>query len=115
MKMAASRVSCPGSGLNQVQERIQENPDDIDKVPVQAHVLDVVRVAKRGAAAEGAIGDDRQQHHTDNHVQRVQTGHRKVQHEEHLHVLANAGVAAVEELGIVPAEDRAGDQVLNEI
>src|SRR6478735_2292557 len=73
----------------QVQKREQENPDDIDEVPVQPADLDPDRVNARHRSPHRQPHHDGHQAEADDHVQRVQARHEEVEREEDL------GLAAV--------------------
>src|SRR5579871_5832666 len=68
--------------INQIKQRKQENPDDVDKVPIQSGYID-------GSEVFGGIpaltpfqdqkGENADAHH---HMEGVQTGHREIKREE---------------------------------
>ena len=67
--------------MNQIKQRKQEYPHDIDEMPVEPGDLDGMRnvVAMRRAEPQPAQESD-----AGGHVQRVQAGHREVEAEEQL-------------------------------
>src|SRR4051794_4447818 len=70
--------------VNQIKKGVQENPDQIDKVPVQAGYLDRVVVVGGKLATPCLAGDDRHQPQTDDHVNGMNAGHREIEEEERL-------------------------------
>jgi hypothetical protein len=67
---------------DQIQQREQINPDDIDQVPVQARVFDR-RVVSRASNALSRPGrQSREQAAADDHVQGVHSGHREIEREK---------------------------------
>src|SRR5829696_6321793 len=67
------------SPADEIEEREQEDPHQIDEVPVKAHDLDR-RVPLRGELPLGGhAGDDRHDHHADDHVGGVQTGQGEIE------------------------------------
>src|SRR3954466_14898649 len=95
--------------VNQVQQREQENPNDIDEVPVEADELDGRVVLRRKTAAQGLLEEPEQQSGAYNHVQRVEAGHTEVERKEKLRVGIGGNVGAGLEI-----ECQAGDMVFNE-
>src|SRR5262245_56210910 len=75
---------------NDVDQRKQEDPHEVDKVPVEAAVLDPIgpSLAQRRPLQQ----HDREQHHADNHVQGVETGHEEVRGGEDVAVEDGVGV-----------------------
>src|SRR6266700_2007007 len=72
---------------NQVEKWEKIDPHQIDKVPIQPDVLHRTVIFR--AVGASCPGDDNPSHQSDadNHVQRVQSGHRPVQREINLDVL----------------------------
>src|SRR5262249_27380607 len=60
---------------DQVEQRVQINPHQVDEVPVQPGVFDRVVVIGAVFSTPGEEGNETYQHYTDQHVQRVQAGH----------------------------------------
>ena len=90
---------------NQIEQREEENPHDIDEVPVKTADFNRREVLGRNLVAPD-LGDHPQHDaDADDHVQRVHTGHHEVKREE------NFGVAE-RDLGVVPLEHASGDEVL---
>src|ERR1700733_47283 len=83
---SASRLSGIDSdmlaGSDQIQKRIEEDPDDVDEMPIQPQQMDARRVGAFGLAVAGLVGKPDQNPQPDHHVQGVQTGHQKVEIEE---------------------------------
>src|SRR5262249_43804218 len=69
---------------DQVKQREQENPYDIDKVPVQAAQLHRRVVFPSELPSVGPQEQPAQQSETDDHVKSMQAGHGKVEREEYL-------------------------------
>src|SRR6187399_861927 len=88
---------------DQVQEREQEDPDDVHEVPIEAGQLDGGMIVGAVAAAVGQPGQRQQYGYADDHVERVQARHGEV---ERVVDLRRAGQRALE------AEVGAGDQVV---
>src|SRR5258705_9797722 len=70
----------------QIEQWKQENPDDVDEVPVEAADLNRAVVLGVDRAAPGPDEHPRHDAEADDHVQRVQPGHREVEREEDLRV-----------------------------
>ena len=87
----------------QVEQRKQENPDDVDEVPVETDDFDgrVIAVSERAVVSPDEHPDH--QAHTDDHVQRVQARHHEVERKENLR---GSGELRVER------EERARNEVL---
>src|SRR5205085_7889924 len=81
--------------LQQIKSREEEDPDQIDEVPVQPDDLDPVRESLTVGVPHLRAGGQkiREHDHAAEHVQTVQTGHREVQAEE----VARARIVAVAE------------------
>src|SRR6266403_2553351 len=94
--------------IDQIEQWEQKNPDDIDKVPVQADIFYGRVVFRRKTAAQRFFDEPNEQACADDHVQGVEAGHAKVQREEKLGMGVGAGVGPRLELEI-----QAGDVVLN--
>ena len=88
----------------QIQKREEENPDNIDEVPVQADHLD--RRVPGGAKASASGHDDqrREQARSNDHMNRVHAGHREVKKKQDL--------CPVEVARICVTESRARDMVV---
>src|SRR5712691_3615079 len=71
---------------DQIQKREQENPDDVDEVPVQTADLDRAVVLRGDRAAPRPPQHPRHDPEPDDHVQRVQARHDEVEREENLRV-----------------------------
>src|SRR4051812_20621606 len=77
----------PNGQGNQVKQRVKENPDDVNKVPVKTEDFNGLVVRRRGKdIGAGVANINRQQNQTNNHVDGVQARHAEVDHEEHLQV-----------------------------
>ena len=72
---------------NQVQQGEQENPHNIDKVPVQAAQFNRRVIGWAKLSAFGAQCQPCQQSQPNHHVEGVQAGHGKVEGEENLRLL----------------------------
>src|SRR6266481_7122662 len=73
--------------VDQVQQREQVNPDNIDEVPVQSCVFNGRVVIGSVFAVPRLVGKESEQAYADNHVQGVHSGHREVEREIHLGVM----------------------------
>src|SRR5437868_1623187 len=70
--------------LYQVQEREQEDPDDIDKMPIQAGQLDEAFMLSTELPAPGHDEHDGEDHQPAQDVQGVETGHGEVSRCPHI-------------------------------
>ena len=68
----------------QVEKREKKDPNDIDKVPVQAHDFDRTVVIGRVSVRSCLHDEVNQEAGSDNHVQCVHARHRKVKTEHQL-------------------------------
>src|SRR5713226_80019 len=98
----------PSVAINQIEQREQENPNDIDEVPVEADVLDRRVVLRREATAQRLLDEPDEEAGADDHVQGVQAGHAEIEGEEKLGVGVGGNVGARLEIEIP-----AGDVVLD--
>src|SRR5215472_18899267 len=73
--------------VNEVEQREQEDPYNIDEVPVQPEVFYRSHVPGTEVSSHRTRNQPDQQPNADDHVQRVHTRHRKVQREEDLRLL----------------------------
>src|ERR1700674_2093701 len=78
--------------VNQIQQREQIDPHNIDEVPVQTHDFNGGVVLRREAAAERAPDEPNEQACADDHVQGVQAGHAEIQREIKLGVRVDVRV-----------------------
>src|SRR5207245_5366455 len=85
LKGGATSVAAVAAS-DQVKQREEENPDDIDKVPVQAGDLYRVIPVRRKPAAPRHDQKHREDSYPDHHVQRVHARHGKVEEHEELDV-----------------------------
>src|ERR1041384_7988133 len=69
----------------QVEQRKQENPNNVDEVPVQSNHLDRTVILRIETTPQRKDDQKRQQSGADNHVQRVHAGHREVDPVKHLY------------------------------
>src|SRR5262249_20554219 len=76
---SSNRVLVPA---DQVQQRKQENPDNIDKVPVQAAEFNRREVPWPEIAARGAQQQPCKQSQANHHVKGVEAGHGEVEGEK---------------------------------
>src|SRR5689334_6925696 len=81
-----SLMSFPQVAVDQVQKRKQEDPDDVDEVPVEAGDVDGSVVIGGKATLAGLRDQHHQNARPDHHVKRVQPGHGEVEREEELRV-----------------------------
>src|ERR1700761_7028983 len=69
---------------DQIEQREEEDPDNIDKVPVQTKVLNEGDVAVHVSTTHRFGEHAAKQHDTDDHVNGVHAGHGKVEREVNL-------------------------------
>src|SRR5690348_14201904 len=69
----------------QVQRRQQEDPDDIDKVPVEPQHVDGRVVLGGEMSAMGEHGDRQDSANSNDHVQGMKASHDPVQEQKQLH------------------------------
>src|SRR5258706_10825204 len=107
-----SGTTCPTRGCavcdmrrtfsaDQIEQREQEDPDQVDEVPVQPHEVDRREVLRAEMPLDRADQDPRDRPHAGEHVQPVQPGHQEVDPEEDLHVarpLSMRGTTALRRL-----------------
>src|SRR5213593_4136872 len=94
---------------DQIKKREQENPDDVDEVPVETADLDWNVVLRRNHAANRPPQHERHDPEADDHVQRMQSRHQEVQGEKKLRVaevlrfevVVQAGDVVLDELRVV--------------
>src|SRR5258708_21178118 len=90
--------------IDQIEQRKQENPNDIDEVPVEADVFNGRVVLRREAAAQGFLDEPNDQAGAHDHVQCVQAGHAEIEREEKLGVRVGGGVGAGLKVEIPPGD-----------
>src|SRR5580704_19521706 len=71
---------------DEIEQREQEDPDDVDEVPVETADLDRVVVVRGDDAAGRPPEHHRHDADADDHVEGVEAGHDEVQREEDLRV-----------------------------
>src|SRR5450759_1850862 len=114
---AVSSQSKPPSGMpaNQIQQRKQINPDDIDQMPVQSRVFYRREVARRIMPLPCQDRQHAKQTAANDHVQSVHAGHRKIKREKQLSFLrVHRDLLAVVVKGVGELEGGAGYVVLLE-
>src|SRR5882724_7714992 len=84
----------PSVAINQIEQGEQENPHNVDEVPVEADIFDGRLVLRREAAAQRFLDEPNEQAGADNHVQGVQAGHAEIEGEEKLSVSVGSRVSA---------------------
>src|SRR5260221_5893864 len=84
----------PSVAIDQIEQRKQENPNDIDEVPVEADVFNGRVVLRSEAAAQRCLDEQNRQAGAHDHVQCVQAGHAEIEREEKLGVSVGGGVGA---------------------
>src|SRR5690242_14134792 len=67
---------------DQVKEGVEEDPDEIDEVPVEPAELERGIPACREITARGAAGEPAEQPEADDDVERVQPGHEVIERVE---------------------------------
>src|SRR5262249_46330279 len=70
----------------QIEQRIEKNPDNIHKVPVQANDLDGRRVRGGENTTPGKHCQDSKQAQANNHMQGMQTRHEKIEDQKELYL-----------------------------
>src|SRR4029079_10173557 len=80
--VASSAISCLAMAMDEVQEREQENPDDVDEVPVEAEELDRDVPLLRERPLDRHPENDCEDADADDHVQGVHARQREVQDHE---------------------------------
>ena len=73
--------------IDQIDERKEKDPDDIDEMPVKAEQIDWSVVILEGIHEPGAQCEECDQNHTDRDVERVHTGHQPIDIKEQLGVV----------------------------
>jgi len=69
---------------NEVEQREEKNPDDVDKMPVETADVERRVVVCGEAAAGGHDDEDGENAEADDHVKGVQAGHKEIEDHEHL-------------------------------
>src|ERR1700757_4120194 len=91
---------------DEIKEREEEDPHDVDEVPIEADHLDARGVRGRYAAPRVPYEERDHDAFADDHVHRVHPGHREIEQIKDLRALYV--LAVIRERG-------AGDQVLDEL
>ena len=73
--------------VDEIQQRKQEQPDNIDEVPVQSEIFNGRNISRREFTSSSAPCKPEQKPNPQNHVKRVHTGHSEVEEEEYLRLL----------------------------
>src|SRR5512146_243719 len=76
-------VLAMAAASDQVEQRVEEDPDEVDEVPVHAAELDRRRVAGVVDAPPALHHQDREHRHPDDDVEAVEPGEDEVEREEH--------------------------------
>src|SRR5436190_20226513 len=71
---------------NQVEQRKQEDPDDVDEVPVETADLDRAVIPGGDRPVPRPAQHDGHDAEADDHVQRVEAGHQEIEREKDLRV-----------------------------
>src|SRR6266446_10331201 len=99
----------------QIEQWKKENPDNIDEMPIQAHDFNRSEIIGREASLARSENQPEQQPVPDDHVQRVQPGHGKVEKEIKLSVIEPSGRQARQNVsfrGPIEARDNVLDEFL---
>src|SRR5271155_1099155 len=102
--------------VDQVKQRKQINPDNVDEVPVQAADLD--RSVPLGSETSLPGHDEKPEKNTqaNNHVQRMQSSHDEVEREKHLRVTRIGELTRMPRDGdVLETKRSAGDVMLFEL
>ena len=67
---------------DQIEHRIQENPDNVHEVPIQGGVLDRIVVLGRVSSFPGETSDDPEHRHSNQHMQRMKAREEEIQNKE---------------------------------
>src|SRR5271166_295260 len=109
--MQASRVP-----VDQIQQREQVDPDNVDEVPVEAADLDRSVPLGGEASLPGHDQEPEKNAQADDHVQRVQARHNEVEGEEQLRVVGVGVLIGVSwDRHFFEAEGSAGHVMLDEL
>src|SRR6266702_2597256 len=80
-----------GVAVDEIEQGEQKDPDDIDKVPIQAEVFYRSDIPATELPSIGPPRQPAQQYDADDHVERVHSSHREVEREENLRLLRHIG------------------------
>src|ERR1700679_2632979 len=99
--------------VNQVKQRKQVNPDNVDEMPVQAAYFDGPVVFGRQASIPGQREEPHEDPDAEDHVHGVESGHDEIKGEINLRVVRVGELTGVSGDGLVlEAEGGAGHVVL---
>lgn len=73
--------------VDKVEQRKQEEPDNIDEVPIEPEVFNWRDISRRKISSRGPPQKPAQKTDADHHVQGMHTSHREVQEEKDLCLL----------------------------
>src|SRR6185437_7822334 len=73
-----------GVARDEIEEWPQEDPDDVDEVPVDGADREGMRRDRPDLAPDHLAEQEREHTHAGEDVERVQAGHAEIQREEHL-------------------------------
>src|SRR2546421_6537357 len=90
---------------NQIEEREEEDPHDVDEVPVEAHHLDRPVILRSEIAAPRTPDDVQQEANADDHVQRVKASEAPIEQHEQLDFRRELRI-------LVPGEVASGEKAL---
>src|SRR5205823_4940413 len=85
----------PSAPADQVEQREEEDPDDIYKVPIEAHDFDGRVMIGSIDSLTCLLYEKQQETGPNHHVQRVQAGHEEVEREEKLNTRGVGGLSGV--------------------
>src|SRR5260370_22325576 len=88
----------PSLRLNQIDQRENDDPDDVDEVPVKPRKLDVQRVLLLDAAAQGICEKREQDQYADRDVGAVESRQHVERRTEEVGVEAQAALVELREL-----------------
>src|SRR5438309_11348340 len=93
--------------INQIKQREQVNPNDVDEMPVKATDFERRVIFRREASLPRHPQEPAENTEPDNHVQRMQAGHDEVEGEENFSVPRIRVLTGVSGNGfLIKAEDR---------
>src|ERR1700679_2840708 len=103
---------------DEIQQREKENPDNIDKVPIESKIVDGRGMPVHVGSVIRLVEQNEQNADADDHVQGVHAGHGKVQEKEQLrmlrHIRSQGDIPLISGMDkVLNAEARSGDMVLD--
>ena len=75
--------------IDEIEQGKQEDPNNVDEMPIKTKVFDRLHVAPRVQAGSRLVQQDEQDGDSDNHVNGMYTGHCKIKTEKDLCLLCH--------------------------